>query len=577
MIDLVIEVKGQYMKVILVGLMLIFLVGCAASLSEKRTQYTMKSDGDLAPSQLGLMMINADLHFEVFPNKKSISGKSSLTFSTDQPRTEVGINLDNLFAINQIQIDGTTIPPQKYSNDEGLLLIKLDQAKSGNFVVEIQYSGQPRVAVKAPWDGGFVWSKTSDGQDWIATAVQGEGCDLFWPCIDYPQGEPTTLSMHVTVPKNLYAAVNGTLTNITEQENSKTYHWQSHSQMNTYGVALNIGPYQVIKETYKSRFGNEIPVFFYHLPESTEKAKELTKELLEITAFFEAYVGPYPFAQDKIGVVETPHLGMEHQTINAYGNKFKKDKYGFDWLMHHEFAHEWFANQLTNKNADDMWLHEGFGAYMQSLYAEYLHGQSAYMAYMYDKRLLIINKFPIVSQKSKSVEEVYQEERGGPSRDIYAKASWVLHTLRNLVGDSAFFEATTELVYGTATPVIGEIKPVLADTQDFLEIVNKVTGDDYSWFFNVYLYQAELPQLVQERTDSTLTLSWVTQNNKPFPMPLEVSINGQIILLDMQDSKTLDVSPYDNVTIDPKSKVLKDEPYIVEYQEFLKESKKEGS
>lgn len=565
------------MRVVLVGLMVILLAGCAASLNEKRTQYTMKSDGEMAPSQIGLALVNAELHFEIFPRKKSIAGKSKLTFSTQLPRSEVGINLDNLFAISQVLVDGNLVSSQNYSNEEGLLLILLKEVVSENFTVEIHYAGHPRIALRAPWDGGFVWSKTADGQDWIATAVQGEGCDLFWPCIDYPSGEPSSLSMHITVPKNLYAAANGILIDVSEQEDTKTYHWQSNSQMNTYGVALNIGPYQVIEETYKSRFGNEIPVFFYHLPESTEKAKDLTKELLDITAFFEAYVGPYPFAEDKIGVVETPHLGMEHQTINAYGNKFKKDKYGFDWLLHHEFAHEWFANQLTNKNADDMWLHEGFGAYMQSLYAEYLHGQSAYMAYMYDKRLLVINKYPIVSNREISVEEVYQEERGGPSSDIYAKASWVLHSLRNLIGDSAFFEATTELVYGTATPVIGEIKPVIADTQDFLAIVNRVTGADYSWFFNIYFYQAELPKLVQERTESKLTLSWETQNNLSFPMPLEVSINGQVIPLDMLGTETLDVSPYDNVTIDPMSKVLKDEPYIVEYQQFLKESKKEGS
>lgn len=565
------------MKVFLVVLMVVLLAGCAASLSEKRTQYTMKSDGVMAPSQTGLSLINAELHFEIFPHKKSISGKSRLTFNTQQPRVEVGVNLDNLFTISQVLVNGNTVSSQNYSNDEGLLIIQLKDAVSENFTVDIHYMGQPRIAENAPWDGGFVWSKTADNQDWIATAVQGEGCDLFWPCIDYPTGEPSSLSMHITVPKNLYAAANGVLIDVSEQDETKTYHWQSNSQMNTYGIALNIGPYQVIEETYKSRFGNEIPVFVYHLPESAEKAKDLTEELLEITTFFEAYVGPYPFAQDKIGVVETPHLGMEHQTINAYGNKFKKDKYGFDWLLHHEFAHEWFANQLTNKNADHMWLHEGFGAYMQSLYAEYLHGQSAYMAYMYDKRLLVINKFPIVSQRSMSVEEVYQEERGGPSRDIYAKASWVLHTLRNLIGDDAFFEATTELVYGTTSPVVGEIKPVLADTQDFLAIVNKVTGEDYSWFFDVYFYQAELPKLVQERTESQLILTWATQNDQAFPMPLEISINGQVIPLNMKGTHVLDVSPYDNVTIDPMSKVLKDEPYIAEYQEFLKESKEGGS
>ncbi|MFT4994164.1 MAG: aminopeptidase N [Paraglaciecola sp.] len=561
------------MKYILLGFMLILLSACAMTQGGKRTAYTMKSDGVLPPSQIGLALLNAELHFEVFPDRQSISARSLLTLSTEQPRTEVGINLDNLFTIHQVMVNGRDISAVHYRNPEGLLVMQLSQAVRDNFTVEISYSGQPRVAIKAPWDGGFVWSKTPDGQDWIATAVQGEGCDLFWPCIDYPGGEPRALSMHITVPKNLYAAANGTLSHISEQEDTKTYHWQSLSQINTYGVALNIGPYEVIEQTYKSPFGNEIPVFFYHLPQSAEQATELTKELLEVTAFFETFVGPYPFAQDKIGVVETPHLGMEHQTINAYGNQFKKSKYGFDWLLHHEFAHEWFANQLTNKNANDMWLHEGFAAYMQPLYAEYLYGQVAYMAYMYDQRLSIKNKFPIVSQQVKSVEEVYEEDQGGPSGDIYAKASWVLHTLRQLIGDAAFFKATTELVYGTATPVIGQISPVLADTQDFLAIVNKLTGEDYSWFFEIYFYQAELPTLSNERSGQTLTLSWVTQNDKPFPMPLDVSINGKIIQLHMKTPQKIELGPFDKVTLDPMSKILKDEAYIAQYQEFMQQSK----
>lgn len=555
------------------GCLMAFLVaGCVTNQKIERTQLTMLSDGVLDPSQIGLIIENADLHFEIYPQRQSISGKATLTFQSAVEREIVGINLDSLFAIDRIAVDGVEISNSDYANPLGLLTIQLPQGTASTFTVEISYSGQPRVALKAPWDGGFVWSKTPSGEDWIATAVQGEGCDLFWPCIDFPVGEPMNLSMHVTVPRHLYAAVNGTLIDITEQNDTKTYHWKSLAQTNTYGVAINIAPYQVIETTYNSRFGNDIPVFFYHLEQSTEQAKALTQELLEITAFFEKYVGPYPFSQDKIGVVETPHLGMEHQTINAYGNQFKPDKFGFDWLLHHEFAHEWFANQMTNKNADGMWLHEGFGAYMQPLYAQHLHGQAAYMAYMYDFRLKIQNQFPIVSNTAKSVEHVYQEEYGGPASDIYAKAAWVLHTLRYLIGDEAFFSATTDLVYGTDNPKVGQITPVLADTQDFLKAVNKASKQDLSWFFDVYFYQAELPELVQEKTETSLKLSWNIQNSKPFPMPIEISINGKVTSLDLSEPIILDLKKDDIVIVDPNSKVLRDRPYIPQYQNFLKES-----
>ena len=466
-------------------------------------------------------------------------------------------------------INDKVLEPSRYSNDEGLLLLKLKDSLSGTFSVEIRYSGQPREAVRAPWDGGFVWSKTKQGKDWIATAVQGEGCDLFWPCIDNPVGEPKTTSMHITVPKDLVAAANGRLVSITEEAKTKTYHWQAKSQLNTYGVAINVAPYQVIKTTFNSQFGNSIPVEFYHLPESKENAEKLVAQLIAMTKFFERVVGPYPFAQDKIGIAETPHLGMEHQTINAYGNQFKADKYGFDWLLFHEFAHEWFANQLTNQNANGMWLHEGFGAYVHPLYEDYLHGQSAYMAHMYDMRLKIRNKAPIVSKELLTVEGVYQEERGGPGPDIYAKAPWVLHTLRHIVGDDIFFKATTELVYGTADPKPGHFKPVLADTKDFLRIVNRLSQQDFGWFFDVYFYQAELPKVVQKRSGNRLTLSWQVPNNLPFPMALEVSVNGEIMTVDLSTPKSIEVSPTDLITIDPHSKILIDMPHVEEYQTFI--------
>ncbi|WP_448567337.1 M1 family metallopeptidase [Thalassotalea ganghwensis] len=556
------------MKHVLAFFAIIFTLVAFYGSASERTAFTMASDGPLPSSQQGLTLEHVELHFEIFPDSKSIAGNSTLRLISQKPRQQVGINLDNFFTISSVSVNGSELNKTQYKNPQGLLLIELPQSIQGEFTLDISYSGSPREAVRAPWDGGFVWSKTSNGDDWIATAVQGEGCDLFWPCIDNPIGEPKTTDIYITVPKGLVAASNGKLTSITHTDETSTYFWQALSQLNTYGVAINVGPFDVIKTEFISQYGNTIPVEFYYLPENKAQAERLTQELIDITRFFERKIGPYPFAQDKIGIVETPHLGMEHQTINAYGNHYKADKYGFDWLLFHEFAHEWFANQLTNKNANAMWLHEGFGAYVHPLYEEYLHGQVAYMAHMYDMRLKVRNKAPIVSKKLLTVEGVYQEEKGGPGPDIYAKAPWVLHTLRNLVGDELFFKATTELVYGVADPKPGKINPVLADTEDFLNIVNRLTGQDYRWFFDVYFYQAKLPQVVQKRGDGKLTIEWQVPNNLPFPMPLEVSVNGKLSKLDLTSPKSIRVNPHDLVIIDPLSKVLIEKPHIAKYQAF---------
>ena len=532
----------------------------------KRSVYTMQSDGTVPTRQQNLQVKHADLHFKVFPQSKSISGTSTLTLVSDVPKTEISVDLDALFTIESVALNGVNLAADAYRNPEGELIINLPQAQSGEFQIAVSYYGVPREAVRAPWDGGFVWSKTADGQDWIATAVQGEGCDLFWACIDRPQGEPQSLDMYISVPANLTAAANGVFKGSTDEGDYKVYHWHSDTPQNTYGVALNIAPYALITETHQSIYGNQIPVHYYHLPQNAEPAKALVEEMHSMLDFFERVIGPYPFAADKMGIAETPHLGMEHQSINAYGNEYRKDPYGFDWLLQHEFAHEWFANQLTNKNADDMWLHEGFGAYMQPLYAEYLHGNMAYMAYLFKQRSTISNQSPLVSHKPMAVEEVYSPETG-PGGDIYVKGSLVLHSLRQLMGDEKFFRAVRELTYGTATPQPGNFAPLLRSTDDFVQIVNQVMGKDLRWFFDVYVFNAPLPHLNQQRDNSALTLAWQTQNDLPFPMPLEVSINGKVSTLSLP--ATLDVTPADVVIIDPFSKVLKAESRVDNYQTWM--------
>jgi aminopeptidase N len=361
------------------------------------TDQTKRAGGKMIAEQAALQFDRADLAIEVFPDREQISGVATHSFTARSPVRRVVIDLDRNLPVSAVSIDGRPLQVRGWANPEGRLSITLPRAipKGRSFAVQIHYGGTPRVAVRAPWDGGFVWATTASGKPWIATAVQGEGCDLFWPCIDHPLGEPAVMDIRITVPAGLAAPSNGVLQSITPQADGRsTYHWRVKNP-NTYGIALNVGPYKLMKSSYRSQYGNIIPIEWWHLEGHEKQAAGLAEEFAPTLDFFETLIGPYPFGDEKVGIVETPHLGMEHQTINAYGNEYKKAATGYDWLFHHEFAHEWFANQLTASDWDDFWLHEGFGAYMQPLYSRWRGGEFAYHTAMSTARNTIQNKAPL--------------------------------------------------------------------------------------------------------------------------------------------------------------------------------------
>lgn len=540
--------------------------------SEKTTSdYTLKMGGALAPLQQGLTVKHVALYFDVFPEQKTITAKANYKFQTSKAITKMSLDLDAVFEINEVSFNQQVLSVERYQNSQGELVIELPKLTTGEFNLSITYQGKPYVAKRPPWEGGFVWSKTDDGQDWIATVVWGGGCDLLWPCIDHPTIEPEKADIYITVDKSLVAASNGLLQNVTESLDRKTYHWRIINAINSYAISFNIGPFELITDTYESIYGNRFDLAYYHLPRDDHKPQELFSEIPDLLNFYERMIGPYPFASEKVGVVESPHLGMEHQTINAYGNNYKKDGYGFDFILHHEFSHEYFGNQLTNDNYDDLWLHEGFGSYMQPLYAQYSGGERAFQSYLQKHREGLVNQFPLVSDKIMNNDQVYKSEIG-PASDVYSKGALVVHTLRGLIGDRAFFQAIRETIYGTADPQPRMFQPRFSNTRAFIQTVNRITGKDYQWFFDVYLYQAQLPILEQKREDYKLALNWMTENDLPFPMPLDVSINGKVRTLAMQTEEVISVQPKDVVIIDPMSKVLRHEKAIDELQAFKAES-----
>ena len=531
------------------------------------TAFTLMTDQPRTPEQEAVRIDLVDLAIRVIPDDKAIEATAVLTFTATAPVARLVVELDTVFEVSAVSVDGQAV--SDWSNPEGRMTVSLPQplAAGQTTTLRIAYSGHPRVAPRAPWSGGFVWSAAPGGEPWIATAVQGEGCDLFWPCIDSPLAEPGRVDLHITVPTGLSAPSNGRFMGTEDHGDGwTTWNWSARTP-NTYAIALNIGPYTELKTDYQSRFGNSFPMSFWHLnSDDPARAAALFAEFPQQMDFYEATVGPFPFSDEKMGVVETPHLGMEHQTINAYGNQYRLDGKGYDWLLQHELAHEWFGNQMTNSNADDMWLHEGLGSYMQPLYGGWLHGDRYMQTELAEQQQGLINRFPVVSGDLKSEGEVYDGEVG-PGKDIYSKGSLIAHSLRMLIGDEAFFRAVTTLVYGRPDPRPGNFEPIYRSTPDFLRIVNDITGKDYGWFFRGYLYQAALPVLNDTREGETLSLSWTTGDGAAFPMPVEVSLDGRVQTVAMTCGRGSILVPAGaHVVIDPQNRVLRRLDFVETYQ-----------
>ena len=533
------------------------------------TAFTLETDNPRTPEQEAVRFDKADLSIKILPEDKAIDGVAVLDFTVLQPIQRLAVELDTLFTISEIRLDGEIVPADRWSNPEGRLTVEVPAglAQGATPTLTIAYAGQPRVAPRAPWNGGWVWATAPTGEPWIGSAVQLNGCDLVWPCIDNSNAEPGQLDMHITTPGNVSAPGPGVFTGMTgNADGTKTWSW-SINHPNIYAGMINVGPYEEVTAPYQSRFGNTIPMHYWHLrSDDPAKVQRLFAEFAPMLDFFESTIGPYPFGDSKMGVVETPYLGMEHQTINAYGNAYKIETRGYDTLLQHEFSHEWFANQLTNRNADDMWLHEGLGSYMQPLYARYLHGERFMQSELQRQREGLVNAFPVVSGTNRTVNQVYGGSEG-PGGDIYSKGSLIAHTLRMTIGDDDFYEVIRRLVYGRPDPRPGNFAPQTSSTREMNAIVNQVTGQDYDWFFDAYLYQAALPVLTSTREGDRLTLAWTTGGGSAFPMPVEIEVDNVSQTVPMRDGRaTVDVPAGATLLVDPQNKLLRQLDVVDDWQ-----------
>lgn len=510
------------------------------------------SGGKLLPEQKCFDVKFYDIVLTIDPTERVISGYTTITSKAVVNFESIIFDLDTTFSITelvQVQKDGKEAE-LSYRHKTGKIFVTFPAfiKKGETFAIKIYYAGAPRVAKRPPWDDGFLWRKSGSGKNWITLTCQGGGADIWFPCKDHPSDEADSVATSFTVPDDLVCIGSGKLrSTILNKDKTKTWNWFSSNPINNYNVMIYVGDYAPIEYDYTSITGEKIPFTVWVLPESLEKAKAHSPQFVEHMKINEELVGPYPFRNDKYSVVETPHLGMEHQTAIAYGFGWKNhDKFPFDWLHHHEFAHEWWGNLVTVKDWSDFWIHEGTGTYMQPLYLEKAFGKKMYIDY-----LRSINRFgnkePVAPRGEKTSGESY-------TQDIYYKGAWILHTLRFYLGDEAFFKVFRRWAYPTEE--MEKIKTGAqcrnASTDDFLEMAENISGKKLDWFWEVYLRQAQLPELHYKKETNRITLWWKTENNIPFPLPVEVEVAGKLKRIELPNGNCELIIP-DNgkVVIDP--------------------------
>ncbi|MEE9362126.1 MAG: M1 family metallopeptidase [Cellulophaga sp.] len=502
-------------KIILLTAISIF--GFSLTAQEKFTeQDTLR--GSITPERIWWDLNYYHLDIEVKPEEKFITGTNTIRYTVLEEKQILQVDLQPPMKIEKVTQNGKSL---KFTSNINAHFIKLKkkQKKGDLNEVVVHYSGHPKEAIRAPWDGGFSWKKDVNGKHFIATSCQGLGASVWWPNKDHMYDEVDSMAISITVPKDLMNISNGRLRKVDKHETTSTYHWFVENPINNYGVNVNIGDYVHFGEKYAGEKGS-LDMNYYVLRDNLEKAKKQFKQSPMMMRAFEHWFGPYPFYEDSFKLVEVPYLGMEHQSSVTYGNKYANGYLGrdlsgtgwgleFDFIIIHEAGHEWFANNITNKDVADMWIHEGFTAYSENLYLDYHFGKEASAAYVIGTRANITNKEPIIG--------TYNVNKSG-SGDMYYKGANLLHTLRQLVEDDALWRQVLrglnkEFYHKTVTTV--EIE----------NYISKHTKKNLTAFFNQYLRTANIPVLEYEIQGNTLKYRY-THIVADFDMPVRIFING---------------------------------------------------
>jgi len=487
-----------------------------------KAQYSRQDSlrGSITPERSWWDLSYYHLDIKVNPEQKSLEGSNTIGYKVLQPHQTIQVDLQAPLIIESAIQDGEELEIVDEGSAHFIKLVK-EQVVGEYNEVKVKYSGIPREAKRPPWDGGITWRKDSNGLPFIASACQGIGASIWWPNKDHMYDEVDSMLISVRVPENLMDVSNGRLRKVDENgDGTKTWHWFVANPINNYGVNINIGDYVQWSEVYEGEKG-ALTVDYYALRENEEKAKAHFQEVPVMLKAFEHWFGPYPFYEDGYTLVEAPYLGMEHQSSITYGNKYMKGYLGndlsgtgwglkFDFIIVHESGHEWFANNITYKDQADMWIHESFTNYSESLYLEEVYGKQAGFEYVRGTRIGINNDSPIIADYGVNA-------RG--SGDMYPKGGNMLHTIRQLINND---EKWRQILRGLNS----EFYHQTVTTDQIENYIISQAGMDLSKIFDQYLRDVRIPILEYRFSDGSLSYRW---NNvvDGFDMAVDVVINGE--------------------------------------------------
>ncbi|WP_258102781.1 M1 family metallopeptidase [Marinoscillum sp. MHG1-6] len=489
-------------------------------LFSKSGEYTRQDSlrGSITPERQWWDLQYYDLYVAVDIDKKFISGTNTITYKVLDSPVAMQIDLQSPMNIDKVVQDGKELQVTHEGNAH-FISMSTDQKAGDEKKVTIYFSGVPHEAIRAPWDGGWSWAKDENGQHFVATSNQGIGASLWWPCKDHMYDEPDNgITLSINVPRKLVAVGNGRLKEVIKKKNkTRTYVWKVVNPINNYGVNVNIGDYVNFSEKYEGEKG-PLDMDYWVLSYNLKKAKEHFVDARRTMEAFEYWFGPYPFYEDSYKLVETPYLGMEHQSSVTYGNGYQKGYKGndlsytgwglkWDYIIIHESGHEWFANNITYKDVADMWVHEGFTMYSESLFVEYFYGKEAGSEYTRGVRMFIDNEEPIIGDYDVNAEG---------SKDMYNKGNNLLHTLRQCVNDD---EKWRSILRGLNE----EFYHSVVTSEQVENYIAEKAGLNLEAFFDQYLRDYRIPVLEYRINGQRMLVRW-TNCIDGFDMPVKIFV-----------------------------------------------------
>ncbi|NMC36879.1 MAG: M1 family metallopeptidase [Bacteroidales bacterium] len=502
--------------------------------------------GSITPERSWWDLNYYHLDISVNPSDSTIYGINNVVYTVLHPFGLMQIDLQEPMIITKALQNGRSLD---FHREGSVYRIRLsEEQKAGDIrSLVLEFGGRPRVSERPPWEGGITWSKDSNGKPFIASSCQGDGASLWWPCKDHYYDEPDSMMISVTVPAGLINVSNGRLRSMKKNRNrTTTFNWFVANPINNYGVNINIADYAHFSEVFQGGKGS-LDCDYYVLRENLEKAKTQFTQAGKMLRAFEHWFGPYPFYEDGYKLVEAPYLGMEHQSSVTYGNGYRNGYKGedlsgtgwgdkFDFIIIHESGHEWFGNSITNEDAADMWIHESFTNYSESLFLEYYYGKEAASEYILGCRKRILN--------NRTITGIYNVNFTG-SGDMYYKGGSMLHTLRQIIDDD---EKWRSILRGLNQEFYHQVVKG-SQIEEYLALTS---GLDLKPFFDQYLRDTRIPVFEYYVQGTRLNFRW-TNCVPDFNMPVTILISGKAMnITPTVDYNSLDLGVTNaDIVVDP--------------------------